>query len=111
MSCPSTRGRTVTVLKATTEPSASSRTGTSVREAVATATGTGGGPEAGRLGVARGCHDVRRKMAPMMAAPTRTIAARRVRDPRRRSAIQLKSITPLLRGYALAGDRTTGRTD
>jgi len=45
-SCPSTRGRTVTVLNAVAEPSALSRIGMSVRDTVAAATGTAAGAPA-----------------------------------------------------------------
>ena len=51
ISCPSTRGRTVTVLKAATDPSAVRRTGTSARVAAAVATGKPAGATR-RAGVA-----------------------------------------------------------
>ena len=60
----------MTVLKATTDPSAVRRTGRSVRETVATLTGTEGGADAFRTGAAAGVLDVRTRTTPSSATTT-----------------------------------------
>ena len=63
----------MTVLKATTDPSAVRRTGRSVRETVATLTGTAGGADGFRTGAAAGVLDVRTRTTPSSAATTNVV--------------------------------------
>src|ERR1051325_1979618 len=78
ISWPSTRGRTVTVLRGTTDPSARRWTGTSARETVATVTGTRGGEAARLAGAAAGRVDIHSSTATAAARPHRTTMRRGV---------------------------------
>ena len=68
----------MTVLNATTDPSALSRTGRSMRDTVATLTGTAAGWDAFRAGAAAGNREVWTRTTPSSATAPIAITVRRL---------------------------------